>query len=164
MNDKIKNQMLLNSESYQFFLNETRKAERKFFKYSALCGIEMERVSEDFEEQTANGLFEKDINLHRINLNIFSEAINQGKKFITSSNKFVTELQMMRKLSVNVMDDALDFGNDRVDFLEKYIESIDKSIEMQDTVSELISNEIEMLQGVVDSNPFRDDEDGDNTL
>lgn len=162
MNEEIKNQMLLNSESYQFFLNETRKAEKKFFRYSALCGLEMEKVSDDFEEQTTNGLFEKDINLRRINLNIFSEAINQGKKFITTSNKFLTELDMMKKLSENIMDDALGFGNEKAEFLEQYIDSIDKTIEMQHTVAELVSNEIEMLQNVVDNQLPENDSDDDD--
>jgi hypothetical protein len=160
MNEEIKKQMLLNSESYQFFLNETRKAEKKFFRYSALCGLEMEKVSNDVEQQISNG--GEGLNLRGINLNIFSEAINQGKRFITTSNKFLTELKMMKKLSVNIMDDDLGFGNDKDDFMEEYIGSIDKTVEMQYSVSNLILNEIEVLQSVIDNQLPENDSDEDD--
>jgi len=151
--------MLLNSESYQFFLNETRKAEKKFFRYSALCGLEMEKVSNDVEQQISNG--GEGLDLRPININIFSEAIIQGKKFITASNKFITELNMMKELSVNIMDDDLGFGNEKSNFLEEYISSIDKTIQIQYTVLELISNEIEMLQSIVDNEIPENDSDDD---
>ena len=159
MNEEIKKQMLLNSESYQFFLNETRKAEKKFFRYSALCGLEMEKVSNDVEQQISNG--GEGLDLRPININIFSEAIIQGKKFITASNNFITELNMMKELSVNIMDDDLGFGNEKSNFLEEYISSIDKTIQIQYTVLELISNEIEMLQSIVDNEIPENDSDDD---
>ena len=42
--------MLLNSESYEFFLMKTREKEKEYFAKAELCGKQMERVTEEVEE------------------------------------------------------------------------------------------------------------------
>ena len=139
MNEKIKNQMLLNSDSYEFFLKETRTAERNFFDLSEKCikHIHMESEMAEAEGRLTGG---------RINIKKFRKAREAGEQFLTISKKFITEMEMMKKLSQNIFDSDLDMPeSERFELFENYNESIDKSIRLQKKVTELIRMEMNTL-------------------
>ena len=141
MNEEIKNQMLLNSDSYEFFLKQTREAEKSFFHYSALCIKEISKANDMFEETQDESCY------RRININKFKAAHAAGQQFITISNKFITEMEMMKKFAGNIFDPDLDIGEaDRFELHENYLESIDKSIDLQTRVTELIVMEMDGLK------------------
>ena len=63
------------------------------------------------------------------------------------SKKFVTEMEMMKKLSQNVFDSDLDIPEgERFELFENYNESVDKSIDLQKKVTELIMQEMKTLR------------------
>tara|TARA_R100000808_G_C2152123_1_gene161428 strand:+ start:50 stop:538 length:489 start_codon:yes stop_codon:yes gene_type:complete len=152
MNEEIKNQMLLNSESYEFFLMKTREKEKVFFAKAELCGKEMERVTQEVEKKGFKpNTAQYDLSIsRRINLNIFSAALSEGKSYMTIAGKFLTELNMMKDLSSNIVDEDLNFEDslEREEFLESYKDSIDKAINMQEKVTFLISSEMKMLESI----------------
>ena len=155
--------MLLNSESYEFFLMKTREKEKEFFDKAELCGKEMERVTIEVEKKgfkTNTPQYDLSI-ARRINLNIFSEAMSEGERYMTIAGKFITELNMMKELASNVMDEDLSFedSNERLEFLENYNNSINAAMSMQKKVSLLITNELKMLNAIRDGiNPSSQDE------
>jgi len=155
--------MLLNSDSYEFFLKQTRETEKKFFDKAELCGKEMMRVTNELEEigfKPNTAQYDLSVS-RRINLNIFSEAINQGEGFMVMSKKFITELEMMKDLSSNVMDEDLNFEDsvERENFLEMYTESIEKSIGIQTKVMRLILAELKMLNAIRNGVTLEDESD-----
>ena len=75
MNEEIKNQMLINSDSYEFFLKQTREAERNFFKHSGKCIKHIQQVSEIAEDE--GGLPSS-----RINIKKFKKAREAGEQFL----------------------------------------------------------------------------------
>ena len=140
MNEKMKNQMLLNSDSYEFFLKQTREAERNFFQQSEKCIKNIHDVSDDAEDKASSG--------SAININKFKKAREAGEQFLVMSKKFMTEMEMMKKLSQNIFDSDLDVPEaERFELFENYNESIDKSIDLQKKVTELIMIEMETLYG-----------------
>ena len=162
MNEEIKNQMLLNSESYEFFLMKTREKEKDFFAKAELCGKEMERVTEEVEEKGFKpNTAQYDLSVsRRINLNIFSEALEEGEGYMTIAGKFLTELNMMKSLSSNVMDEDLSFEDsiERQEFLENYEDSISNAMKMQEKVTFLIASEMKMLKSICETvNPTEDE-------
>ena len=139
MNEEIKNQMLLNSDSYEFFLKQTREAERNFFKHSENCIKHIHQVSEIAEDEGG-------LPSGRINIKKFKKAREAGEQFLVMSKKFITEMEMMKKLSQNVFDSDLDIPEgERFELFENYNESIDKSIDLQKKVTELIMMEMKTL-------------------
>ena len=88
MNEEIKNQMLLNSDSYEFFLKQTRAAERNFFEQSEKCIKNIHDVSDDAEDKASSG--------SGININKFKKAREAGEQFQTMSKKFMTEMEMSK--------------------------------------------------------------------
>ena len=141
MNEEIKSQMLLNSDSYEFFLKETREAERNFFKHSGKCIKHIQQVSEIAEDE--GGLPSS-----RINIKKFKKAREAGEQFLVISKKFVTEMEMMKKLSQNIFDSDLDVPEaERFELFENYNASVDKSIELQKKVTKLIMMEMKTLHG-----------------
>jgi hypothetical protein len=142
MNEETKNQMLINSDSYEFFLKETRAAERNFFKHSEKCIKHIHQVSDVSE--AAGEVFDSG----RINIKKFKKAREAGEQFLVISKKFVTEMEMMKELSQNIFDSDLDVPEaERFELFENYNESIDKSIDLQKKVTELITMEMKTLQG-----------------
>jgi len=140
MNEEIKNQMLLNSDSYEFFLKETREAERNFFKHSEKCIKHIHEASEIAEDK--GEVFDSS----RINIKKFKKAREAGEQFLVLSKKFVSEMEMMKKLSQNVLDDDLEMPEaERFELFENYNESVDKSIELQKRVTKLIMMEMKTL-------------------
>tara|TARA_B100001971_G_C17914309_1_gene394474 strand:- start:194 stop:643 length:450 start_codon:yes stop_codon:yes gene_type:complete len=140
MNEEIKNQMLLNSDSYEFFLKQTREAERNFFHQSEKCIKNIHDVSDDAEDKASSG--------SRINIKKFKKAREAGEQFLVMSKKFMTEMEMMKKLSQNIFDSDLDVPEaERFELFENYNESIDKSIDLQKKVTKLITMEMKTLQG-----------------
>ena len=114
MNEEIKNQMLLNSDSYEFFLKETREAERNFFKHSGKCIKHIQQVSEIAEDEGG-------VPSSRINIKKFKKAREAGEQFLVISKKFVTEMEMMKKLSQNIFDSDLDVPEaKRFELFENY--------------------------------------------
>ena len=137
----MKKQMLLNSDSYDFFLKETRKAEKDFFRYAELCQEEICKITDMLEDTSDLS------NLRRINIKKFKEAEVAGKKFQTISKKFITEMEMMKDLAGNIFDPDLNIDEaKRFELHENYLASIDKSISLQDNVAKLISMEMEALK------------------
>ena len=154
MNEEIKNQMLLNSESYEFFLKETREAEKNFFRYSALCIKEIERANDAFEE-TQDELY-----YSRINIKKFKAAYDAGKQFLTTSKKFITEMEMMKELAGNIFDPDLNMGEaERFKIHESYLETIDKSIDLQNRVTGLIVMEMNGLKDFQEGKQWEDSDD-----
>tara|TARA_B100000287_G_scaffold9736_2_gene9821 strand:+ start:3322 stop:3825 length:504 start_codon:yes stop_codon:yes gene_type:complete len=152
MNEEIKNQMLLNSDSYEFFLNKTRDAEKMFFKKAEECGKEMERVTNEVKEighKPNTPQWNLSIS-RRINLNIFSNAIDEGEKYKLLAKKFASELNMMIDLSSNLLDEDLKFDNpqDREGFLETYETTVNSAILMQERVNKLIDMELKMIRKI----------------
>ncbi len=160
--------MLLNADSYEFFLKQTREAEKKFFRYSAQCIIEISKIS-DHNEEMLNPLSEEsisdnlpnldlsDLNLPRKNIKKFKDARIAGEQVLSISNKFITEMEMMKDLSENIFDSDLDISEtERFELFENYSESIDKSILMQRKVIEMIVMEMETLK------QFEADEGGEH--
>ena len=142
MNEEIKNQMLLNSDSYEFFLKQTREAERNFFSHSEKCIKHIHQVSEVAEDM--GEVFDSG----RINIKKFKKAREAGEQFLVMSKKFITEMEMMKKLSQNVFDSDLDIPEaERFELFENYNASVDKSIELQKKVTKLIMMEIKTLHG-----------------
>ena len=141
MNEEIKKQMILNSDSYEFFLKQTREAEKNFFRCSVLCIKEIEKANDEFEETDDDSCY------RRINLNKFKKAEEAGEQFLTMSNKFITEMEMMKTLAGNIFDPDLDIGEaERFELHENYLESIDKSISLQSKVVDMIVMEMEGLK------------------
>ena len=156
MNEEIKNQMLLNSNSYEFFLKQTREAEKNFFRYSALCIKEISRANDLFEE-TGDDLYYR-----RINIKKFKAARDAGEQFLTISKKFITEMEMMKKLSENIFDPDLNMDEAEASELhENYVESVDKSIDLQNRVTELIVMEMDGLKDYQENgrHDYGEDED-----
>jgi len=146
MNEEIKKQMLLNSDSYEFFLKQTREAEKNFFQYSALCIKEIERANDAFEETQDESFY------RRINIKKFKVANEKGEQFLTISKKFITEMEMMKKLAENIFDPDLNMDESEASELhENYLESVNKSIELQNKVTELIVMEMEGLQDYLEN-------------
>ena len=139
MNQEIKKQMLLNSDSYEFFLKQTREAERNFFNCSEKCIKNIHDVSDDAEDKASSE--------GRINIKKFKKAREAGEQFLTISHKFITEMQMMKKLSKNIFDSDLKMDEgERYELHENYNESIDKSVDLQKQVTELIVMEMQSLR------------------
>ena len=146
MNEEIKNQMLLNSDSYEFFLKETRRAEKNFFRYSVLCIKEIEKANDEFEETDDDSCY------RRINLNKFKEAKKAGEQFLTISNKFITEMEMMKKFAGNIFDPDLEIEEaERFELHENYLESVDKSIDLQNRVTEMIVMEMDGMKDYLEN-------------
>jgi hypothetical protein len=158
MNEKIKNQMLLNAESYEFFLEKTREIEKQFFSMAASCTTEMERVVDELEELGVKpNTAQYDLSIsRRINLNIFSETVNEGQKYLTISKKFIDELEMMKDLAPNILElssDELGIEHTSVEeFVDDYTDNINKSQDMQRKVDILILNELKMLKNIIKMN------------
>jgi len=132
--------MLLNSDSYEFFLKQTREAERNFFHQSEKCIKNLHDVSDDIEDKPSGG--------GRININKFKKAREAGEQFLTISKKFMTEMEMMKNFSENIFDSDLDIPEiERHELFENYNESIDKSLDLQKQVAELIVMEMKTLRG-----------------
>jgi hypothetical protein len=142
MNEETKNQMLINSDSYEFFLKQTREAERNFFSHSEKCIKHIHQVSDVLE--AAGEVFDSG----RINIKKFKKAREAGEQFLVMSKKFITEMKMMKKLSQNVFDSDLDIPEaERFELFENYNASVDKSIELQEKVTKLIMMEMKTLRG-----------------
>lgn len=140
MNEKIKNQMLINSDSYEFFLKKTRAAERNFFKHSENCINHINQASEAAEDEGGSPH-------SRINIKNFKKAREAGEQFLVISKKFVAEMEMMKKLSENIFDEDLNMPEmERIELFENYNQSISKSIELQKNVTQLIVMEMESFE------------------
>ena len=132
--------MMINSESYEFFLEQTREAEKEFFRHAELCGKEVSKITEAVETGDVS-------NLKRINIKKFKEARESGEQFLVISKKFITEMEMMKKLSDNIFDSDLDIKEaERFELFENYTASIDKSIFLQKKVMNLITDEMKNLK------------------
>ena len=165
--------MLLNADSYEFFLKQAREAEKKFFRYSAQCIIEISKISDHNEEMLDSFSKESisdnlpdldlsDLNLPRINIKKFKDARIAGEQVLLISNKFISEMKMMKDLSQNVFDSDLDIPEaERFELFENYAESIDKSILMQRKVMEMIGMEMETLKQF-EEGEHNDEDDGVN--
>ena len=148
--------MLLNSDSYEFFLKQARESEKNFFRYSSLCIKEIERANDAFEET------QDDSSYRRINIKKFKAADIAGEQFLTISKKFITEMEMMKNLAKNIFDPDIDICEaERMEIFENYNESIDKSIQLQTKVTELIVMEMEGLQDYLSGRHLEDDCDDD---
>jgi hypothetical protein len=159
MNEEIKKQMILNSDSYEFFLKQAREAEKNFFRYSGLCIKEISNANDMFEETQDESCY------RRINIKKFKSARDAGKQFLTISKKFITEMQMMKELSVNIFDPDLNIAEiERFELHEKYLESIDKSIDLQNRVTELIVMEMDGLEDYISGRHLEDSDDEGSVL
>jgi len=148
--------MLLNSDSYEFFLKQTREAEKNFFRYSALCIKEISRANDMFEETQDESCY------RRINIKKFKVANEKGEQFLIISKKFITEMKMMKELAANIFDPDLNMEEEEASELhENYVESIDKSINLQNKVTELIVMEMDGLKDYLSEDG---DEDGGSIL
>ena len=157
MNEEIKKQMLLNSDSYEFFLKQTREAEKNFFEYSALCIKEISRANDVFEETQDESCY------RRININKFTAARKAGEQFLLISQKFITEMEMMKNLAKNIFDPDLNIDEvERFELHQNYLESVDKSIDLQNKVSELIVMEMEGLRDYQENGRHDYGDDGDS--
>jgi len=142
MDEKTKNIILLNCESYEFFKTELLSVEQEYF--DAL--EELLAVAGNFTDMI---LEPKDYSDDPIIITKLKTARSWGEKYINISMKFESEMQDMVRLAPELRDSEIEFEGvkDRFLFVSDYIDELEQTLLLQYKMRDCIERQLKLFKG-----------------
>ena len=140
--DKIKELICFNCESYEFFKKELAALEARYFD-------SLEQVLAVAGNFTDMMLSPNDYMDDKIIMNKLKNLRNCGEQYIAISIKFEKEMQEMRRLAPDLRDSDIQFegvGN-RFHFISDYLEELEQSLLLQYKTREAIETQLKLFKG-----------------
>ncbi len=142
MDEKTKNIILLNCESYEFFNERLNEIEKDYFSL-------LDDLLEDMG--SLSKLIDPD-SLYKpsdIIINKLKSLRNTGHDYITTSMKFESEMQEMIRLAPDLGDLEIEFDTHKSNFLfvSDYLDELEQSLMLQNKMRDSISKQLELFKG-----------------
>jgi len=142
MNDKTRELIYLNCESYEFFNDRLKKIEEEYF---VLLDELLEKLGSLSKLLQPSSVYEpSDIIINKI-----KSLRNTGHDYITTSIKFEKEMQEMRRLAPDLADVEIEFNTHKSNFLflRDYLDELEQSLMLQRKMRECITKQLELFKG-----------------
>ena len=142
MDEKTRELIYLNCESYEFFHTQLNTIEEKYFN---LLDELLERL-DSFTKllKEPESYVEDDIIINKL-----KEMRECGDKYITTSVKFENEMQEMRRLAPDLRDSEIEFEGveNRFLFVSDYLDELEMSLVLQYKMRDCITKQIKLFEG-----------------
>jgi len=139
MNDKTRELIYLNCESYEFFNERLKGVEEEYF-------VLLDELLEELSHQTFPQIIYEpsDIIINKLN-----KLRNAGHDYITTSIKFEIEMEEMRRLAPDLADIEIEFDTHKSNllFLSDFIDELEQSLMLQRKTRGCITKQLELFKG-----------------
>jgi hypothetical protein len=142
MNEKTKQLILLNCESYEFFSEQLGSIEKKYFLLLEGVFNEHDTLSQAMKERhyVHDGIF----------INKLKKLRECGTKYITTSIKFEKEMKEMRRLAPDLRDGEIEFEGveNKFLFMSDYLDELEQAVLLQYKMRECIEKQLKLFKGI----------------
>jgi len=144
MDEKTRELIYLNCESYEFFHTQLNTIEDKYFN---LLDEVLERLGSFAKLLKEPEAYAGD----EIIINKLKAVRECGEQYITTSVKFESEMQSMRTLAPDLRDSELEFDGveNRFLFVSDYLDELEQSLLLQYKMRECITRQLELFKGFI---------------
>ena len=142
MDEKTRELILLNCESYEFFHKQLNTIEEKYFN---LLDDLLERIESFAKMLKEPEAYARD----DIIINKLKKLRECGAKYISTSVKFEKEMSEMRYLAPSLRDSEIEFDGveNRFLFVSDYVEELEQSLLLQYKMRECIDKQLKLFKG-----------------
>ena len=142
MNDKTRELIYLNCESYEFFNERLQKIEKEYFSL-------LDELLEDMGSLSKLLDMDSIYKPSDIIINKLNSLRNTGHEYITTSIKFESEMQEMIRLAPDLGDLEIEFDTHKSNFLfvSDYLDELEQSLMLQNKMRDCITKQLELFKG-----------------
>jgi len=142
MNDKTRELIHLNCESYEFFNGRLEEVEEEYF---ILLDELLEALGSLSKLLQPSSTYQpSDIIINKLN-----KLRNVGHDYISTSVKFEIEMQEMQRLAPDLADIEIEFDTHKSNFLflSDYLDELEQSLMLQQKMRDCITKQLELFKG-----------------
>ena len=145
MNEKTRELIYLNCQSYEFFERQLNTIEEKYFN---LLDDFLERVDSFAKMLKEPEAYAKD----DIIINKLKKLRECGAEYITTSVKFEKEMDEMRTLAPDLRDSEIEFDgvDNRFLFVSDYLDELEQALLLQYKMRDCIEKQLKLFKGFED--------------
>ena len=145
MDEKTRELIYLNCESYEFFHTQLNTIEEKYFN---LLDELLERLGSFTKLLKEPEAYAGD----DIIINKLKAVRKCGNEYLTVSAKFESEMQEMVRLAPDLRDSEIEFEGveNRFLFVSDYLDELEQSLMLQNKMRQCIAKQIELFKGFED--------------
>jgi hypothetical protein len=142
MDEKTRELIYLNCESYEFFHKQLNTLEEKYFN---LLDDLLERIGSFANMMKEPEAYARD----DIIINKLKAVRKCGEQYITTSAKFESEMQDMRTLAPDLRDSEIEFEGveNRFLFVSDYLDELEQALLLQYKMRECIDKQLRLFKG-----------------
>ena len=144
MDEKTRQLIYLNCQSYEFFEKQLDTIEEKYFN---LLDELLERIGSFAKLLKQPEAYAGD----DIIINKLKAVRECGEQYITTSVKFESEMKEMRTLAPNLDDCEIEFEGveNKFLFVSDYLDELEQSLLLQHKMRECITKQLELFKGFI---------------
>jgi hypothetical protein len=142
MDEKTRELIHLNCESYEFFNKQLESIEKKYFLLLDDVFEQHDTLSQAMKERhyVHDGIF----------INKLKKLRQCGTEYINASIKFEMEMQEMRRLAPDLRDSEIEFEGveNRFLFVSDYLDELEQALVLQYKMRECIEKQLKLFKGM----------------